>query len=136
MLGRLSLRARLLLGVVALAAVGLTAADVATYSSLRSFLIHRTDSSLNDAHHAVEGVFSSPRSSNGGPGFNPGGPNGGGGPSIDDLTASVPGDYVQLRYLNGAVVSGKQGFVPQFAGGASGPKPKLPPLQIRRSSPI
>ena len=126
MLGRLSLRARLLLGVVALAAVGLTAADVATYSSLRSFLIHRTDSSLNDAHHAVEGVFSSPRSSNGGPGFNPGGPNGGGGPSIDDLTASVPGDYVQLRYLNGAVVSGKQGFVPQFAGGASGPKPKLP----------
>ncbi len=68
MFSRLSLRARLLLGVVALAAVGLTAADVATYSSLRSFLIHRTDSSLNDAHRAVEGVFSAPRGSNGGPG--------------------------------------------------------------------
>ncbi len=60
--------------------------------------------------------------------MNPGGgPNGGGeGPSIDDLTASVPGDYVQLRYLNGSVVTGKEGFVPQFAGATSGPKPKLP----------
>ena len=65
---RLSLRARLLLGVVALAAVGLAAADIATYSSLRSFLIHRTDSSLNDAHRAVEGVFSAPHRQNGGPG--------------------------------------------------------------------
>ena len=126
MFGRLSLRARLLLGVVALSAVGLAAADIATYSSLRSFLIHRTDSSLNDAHRAVEGVFSAPHSSGGGPGFNPGGPNGGEGPTIDDLTASVPGDYVQLRHLNGSVVTGKEGFVPQFAGATSGPKPKLP----------
>ncbi len=47
-------------------------------------------------------------------------------PSIGDLTASVPGDYVQLRRLDGSVVSGKSGFVPQFEGGASGPKPKLP----------
>ena len=46
MLARLSLRARLILGVIALAAVGLVAADVATYSSLRSFLLDRTDSSL------------------------------------------------------------------------------------------
>ncbi|MGZ4310353.1 MAG: histidine kinase dimerization/phospho-acceptor domain-containing protein, partial [Gaiellaceae bacterium] len=127
MLGRLSLRARLLLGVVALAAVGLTAADIATYSSLRTFLVHRTDSSLNDAHHAVEGVFTGPANGSGrGPA--PGGPAGGTkrAPTIDDLTASVPGDYVQLRHLDGSVVAGKEGFVPQFAGGASGPKPKLP----------
>ena len=51
-LGRLSLRARLLLGVIALAAVGLVAADVATYTSLRSFLLDRTDSSLDDDHAA------------------------------------------------------------------------------------
>ena len=44
MLARLSLRARLLLGVVLLTALGLAAADVATYTSLRSFLFHRTDS--------------------------------------------------------------------------------------------
>jgi two-component system OmpR family sensor kinase len=43
---RLSLRARLLIAVVVLAAVGLVSADVATYSSLRSFLLHRVDASL------------------------------------------------------------------------------------------
>ncbi len=46
----LSLRARLILGVIALAAVGLVAADFATYSALRSFLIDRTDTSLDAAH--------------------------------------------------------------------------------------
>ena len=45
---RLSLRARLLLAVAALAAVGLLVADVATYSSLRSFLLDRTDSTLDE----------------------------------------------------------------------------------------
>src|SRR6476469_1920444 len=53
-LGQLSLRTRLILGVIVLAAVGLVAADVATYSSLRSFLIDQTDSSLDAAHRAVE----------------------------------------------------------------------------------
>ena len=51
MLGRLSLRARLVLGVLVLAAVGLVAADVATYASLRSFLFDRTDSTLDAEHH-------------------------------------------------------------------------------------
>jgi two-component system OmpR family sensor kinase len=123
-MGPLSLRARLLLGVVVLSAVGLAASGIATYSSLHSFLIHRTDSSLNDAHQAVEGVFLGPAHGQGG-GPVPGGGHGPG-PSIADLTASVPGDYVQLRRLDGSVVSGKFGFVPQFEGGASGPKPKLP----------
>ena len=53
MLGRLSLRARLLLAVLALATVGLLAADIATYSSLSSFLIDRTDSSLRDTAHSI-----------------------------------------------------------------------------------
>jgi two-component system OmpR family sensor kinase len=51
---QLSLRTRLILGVIVLAAVGLLVADVATYSSLRSFLIDQTDQSLEDAHRAVE----------------------------------------------------------------------------------
>ena len=46
MLRRLSLRARLVLGVLALSAIGLAAADIATYSSLRSFLLDRVDKSL------------------------------------------------------------------------------------------
>ena len=49
---RLSLRARLLLGVIALAGVGLVVADALTYSELQSFLFRRTDSSLNAAHQA------------------------------------------------------------------------------------
>ena len=55
MLGRLSLRARLVLAVLALAAVGLVAADVATYASLRSFLVDRTDNSLEDSAHSLRG---------------------------------------------------------------------------------
>ncbi|HEU5476403.1 MAG TPA: HAMP domain-containing sensor histidine kinase [Gaiellaceae bacterium] len=54
MLARLSLRARLLLGVVLLTALGLVAADVATYGSLRSFLLHRVDTGLEAGHKAFE----------------------------------------------------------------------------------
>jgi two-component system OmpR family sensor kinase len=46
-LSRLSLRTRLLLGVIALAGVGLVAADVATYSALSSYLLGQVDSTLN-----------------------------------------------------------------------------------------
>ena len=55
MLTRLSLRARLLLGLVLLAALGLVAADLATYTSLRSFLVHQVDVRLEAGHAGVEG---------------------------------------------------------------------------------
>jgi two-component system, OmpR family, sensor kinase len=55
-MGRLSLRARLLLGVVVLTALGLVAADVATYSSLRSFLLHRVDTGLAAGRGLLEGT--------------------------------------------------------------------------------
>ena len=51
---RLSLRARLVLGVIVLAAVGLAVADVATYASLRSFLIDRTDQSLHESRRGFD----------------------------------------------------------------------------------
>jgi two-component system OmpR family sensor kinase len=54
MLGRLSLKARLVLGVIVLSAIGLAAADVATYTSLRSFLVQRTDESLQNVARAAE----------------------------------------------------------------------------------
>ena len=57
MLARLSLRARLLLGVIAIAAVGLVTADIATYTALKSFLIDRVDSTLNSVHQGVESVL-------------------------------------------------------------------------------
>ena len=53
MLGGLSLRARLVLGVIVLAALGLAVADVATYASLRSFLLDRTDATLEETREVT-----------------------------------------------------------------------------------
>ena len=53
----MSLRTRLVLGVIVLAAVGLAAADIATYSSLRTYLYNRVDSTLNAVHPSVESSF-------------------------------------------------------------------------------
>jgi two-component system OmpR family sensor kinase len=51
---KLSIRSRLVLGVIALAAVGLAVANVATYASLRSFLIEQVDRDLDESHFSVE----------------------------------------------------------------------------------
>jgi two-component system OmpR family sensor kinase len=51
---RLSLRARLLVVVAVLAAVGLVTANVATYAALRSFLVERTDRSLAASADVIE----------------------------------------------------------------------------------
>jgi two-component system OmpR family sensor kinase len=53
-LGRLSLRARLLVGVVLLAALGLVAADAVMYTSLRAYLLHRVNAGLEAGHRAFE----------------------------------------------------------------------------------
>ena len=82
--------------MIALAAVGLIAADFATYSSLRSFLISRTDNSLQQAHLAAGGALRGPPPGDHHPA--------GRGVRLDRLLSSTPGDYVQLRRLNGKVV--------------------------------
>jgi two-component system, OmpR family, sensor kinase len=103
-LGRLSLRARLLLAVLTLATVGLVAADVATYSSLSSFLIDRTDSALDDSAQSVTASLRH------GPG--------------DELRLVPPGTFVQARSLSGSTV------IATWPGarlpGASTPSPQLP----------
>jgi two-component system, OmpR family, sensor kinase len=123
---RLSLRARLILGVIALVAIGLVAADFATYSALRSFLIDRTDSSLDAAHVGVESALFHEHGAGSPPDHDD---KGGARPSHDapdlaPLTAAAPGDYIALRRLDGTVVSG--GSVPRFPGGARAPAPSLP----------
>ena len=50
MFARLSLRTRLVLGVLVLAGAGLAVADAATYTSLRSFLVQRVDNTLEADH--------------------------------------------------------------------------------------
>jgi two-component system OmpR family sensor kinase len=76
---RLSLRARLVLGVIVLAALGLLIADVVTYASLSSFLVSRTDAALDQDEHAFD---------------RPG----------DALEGGPPNDYVQIRSLDGTHV--------------------------------
>ena len=102
MLGRLSLRARLVLGVLALAAIGLAAADVATYTSLRSFLFDRIDNTLDADHHYVEGVFS----------------------NQDDLRAAGPSLFIQIRDTSGRVLFTSN--PPRFPGEKPLSPPRLP----------
>jgi len=125
---RLSLRARLILGVIALATVGLAVADAVTYTSLSSFLVSRTDDSLDAAHASAEAALRRPH---GGPrDHGNGGPppdhdaEPGDSPDISRLTASVPGLYVQVRRANGTVVA--TGAAPQFSGTKQSPPPRLP----------
>ena len=57
----MSLRGRLLLALGAAALIALMVADVATYSSLRSFLNTRVDQALETAHVPLERLFSGNR---------------------------------------------------------------------------
>ena len=93
MLGRLSLRSRLVLGVIALATVGLGVANLATYASLRSFLIDQTDRALSESHSAVEREVVE---------------HGCGHDDHGSLRGASPGDYIELRNSAGEVVCGRQ----------------------------
>lgn len=107
--GPLSLRARLVVGVIVLGAIGLAIADVATYASLRSFLFERTDAALAEStgplardvvEHGCRGR--GPRASRG----------------------LRPGDVLELRTSDGVVVCAIQ--APPFGEGA----PSLPRLPL------
>ncbi len=106
MRGKLSLRARLVLGVILLSAVGLGAANVVTYTSLRSFLLDRTDASLRESSVAIGRELAL-----------------GGCPSGGSLRGFSPGMYVELRGDDGAVMCAAQ--APSFSGEAQSP-PDLP----------
>ena len=100
MIGRMSLRARLVLGVVVLAGAGLLIANAATYTLLKSNLIERVDSTLDEDERSLYG----PRGEHG---------------------SSPPGGlFVQLRTLDGGTVLQTQNQ-PSF-GDESPPSPKLP----------
>jgi two-component system OmpR family sensor kinase len=108
LLSRLSLRARLVLGVIALATVGLAAADVATYASLRSFLLARTDETLADLRRGAEHDLES-------------------GCSHHDRRAppgGSPSDFFQLRSADGTAVCALQ--VAGYPGSETASPPKLP----------
>jgi two-component system OmpR family sensor kinase len=110
----LSLRARLVAGLVLLVLGGLAVANVLTYVELRGFLADRVDSQLVDASHQAVGYFTG-----GGPGreLHPGGPDRGGPPGIPS------GTYEALALSNGTVLS----VVPiGYGQTASSERPSLP----------
>jgi len=116
MLRRLSLRARLVLGVVALSAIGLAAADIATYASLRSFLLDRVDATLAAGRGDVVRRAFEPPAIDGQPALGDGdGFNGGRGsrPPVSGV------DWFQIRTIDGQVIAG--GFLV-----GSGPPPRIP----------
>jgi len=114
MLARLSLRARLVLGVIVLGAIGLLVANVATYASLREFLFDRTDRSLEDAEDPLARSFfrGCPREGERPP---PG---------------AEPGDFIQLRRLDGAVLCTLQ------IGRYDAPTPSPPQLPEKLTVPV
>jgi two-component system OmpR family sensor kinase len=108
-LSRLSLRARLLVGVIALAAVGLVAADVATYSELHSFLLDRADTTLQEDHVQVENTLRRV-------------------PSCDGLQLLGPGVFVQLESADQSHVICT--VAPPNIGDRSAPAPPRVPSRI------
>jgi two-component system, OmpR family, sensor kinase len=92
-LSRLSLRSRLVLGVIALATVGLAVANVATYASLRSFLIEQTDHDLDESHFSVEQDLSR---------------HGCGRDDGRSPPGASPGDYIEVRDSTGDVLCDRQ----------------------------
>ncbi len=105
-----SLRARLVTGLVVLAAIGLLLLGAITYAEQRSFLLDRVDQQARAAGPAVARTFDQqniyvPGAAPNGPGGPDGGPDGrgGGGPIGADANLP-PGTYGELRDASGAVV--------------------------------
>jgi len=109
----MSLRTRLTLGLILLAAAGLVATDVASYMSLRGFLIGRLDDSLNGAFHSLTTELPVGKTQ----GVNPA--------TITTYEGGViPGDCVQVRQLNGQVISSR--CLKQYQQATFPPMPQYP----------
>jgi two-component system OmpR family sensor kinase len=111
---RLSLRARLVLGVLVLATVGLVTADLVTYTSLRSFLLQRVDAALEADHAGFAGNRGAPR----GPG---GGPYGPMPPGVSQFGNDY---YVAIRSPTGKLLASSP--LPHDYGTPAPPGPRLP----------
>jgi two-component system OmpR family sensor kinase len=107
MLEQLSLRARLVLGVIVLSLVGLAVANLATYASLRSFLYDRTDASLLEARGGIAHALAEECGQRFG----------------RPPRGATAGDYIELRAPDGETVCKAQ--VTSYGEAASSP-PDLP----------
>ena len=101
----LSLGGRLLIGVIALAVVGLLVSDVATYKSLESFLVGRIDAQLGTGHTEATRQL--------------------GGPGQDDRQSSFPVGTVAERVRPDGTVVGDSVTYP-YGSTPSSARPILP----------
>jgi two-component system, OmpR family, sensor kinase len=105
----MTLRARLTLGLVIVATVGLVTTDVVSYTWLRSFLVGRTDESLNIAFHSLTTALPVA-------------------PSAAAITTYqggiLPGHCVQVRQLDDEVTSSR--CLPEFLQTSLPPPPRYP----------
>ncbi len=131
----MSLRARLIIGLVSLAAAGLLLAGALTYAEQRRYLYERVDDQLNAAIPVVDDAFGAPPAT-GGAAMAPGGPGGRGprgrgGPGDDDRgrRGRRPPDlssrtYGERRAGDGRTVIDRT--FPRAAGTATTDRPDLP----------
>ena len=123
---RLSLRTRLLLAVGAVALLALAFADVAVYTSLKSYLYGQVDSTLQLSHISVEEAATG--SADRYPAFASGASRADRPPGSSDFCAvgreSAPGMFIEVRNSSYQVVSGES--CPAFAPGKKSYSPKLP----------
>jgi two-component system, OmpR family, sensor kinase len=123
-----SLRSRLVLAVAAIALVALVVADVATYSSLRSFLYDRVDQSLQQTANSLTpalqhvGLLGGPSSDDEPPGTPHGSPSPGDNndQSQGVVQTQAPGYSVEVRGPTGTT------SFPSYQEGGTAYSPKLP----------
>jgi two-component system OmpR family sensor kinase len=127
-----SLRARLLLALAAVAFVALVVADVATYSELKTFLYNQVDNSLESSHGAIEAALDGLSKPGGrSESDNPEGPAPNAATSVSGAafcqsTANglAPGTFVEVRTASGAVVDHDD--CPAIESGGVSYSPALP----------
>jgi two-component system OmpR family sensor kinase len=118
-----TLRARLTLGLVVLATVGLVTTDVVSYTWLRSFLLGRVDESLNISFRSLTTALPVAASPD----------------AITTYQGGIlPGHCVQLRQLDDEVISAR--CLPQYQQTSAPPAPRYPrhlslPLQRHEGKP-
>ena len=101
----MSLRARLLLAVGAVALLALVGAEIATYSATRAFLYERVDQQLEAAHPMIEQALN----------------------SGEQLTVATVGRYAPGLYVAERTPSGKFiAVVPAFGAGGESSSPEVP----------
>jgi two-component system, OmpR family, sensor kinase len=115
-----SLRARLTLGLIVLATIGVVTVDIVNYTSLRTFLLDRADQSLDSANHSIATGLQEIIQ----PGIPPSVLNPLIAQAIPTILGALPGDCVQIRDPGNTIVGSE--CLSQFQQAVLPPDPVFP----------